>query len=61
VLQCAYEPETWQEEMTLLGEESDSVSSVRAYAEHLDEVLAERLALFDELRKQLRLFTRTLS
>jgi hypothetical protein len=61
VLHCAYEPETWKEEMALLGAESDSVENVRAYAEHLDEVLAERLALFDELRKQLRMFTRTLT
>lgn len=61
VLQCAYEPETWREEMALLKEESGSIMGVRAYAEHLDELLAERLALFDELRKQLALFSRTLA
>jgi len=61
VLQCAYEPETWREEMALLREEAGSLRGVRTYAYHLDEVLAERMALFDELRKQLALFGRTLT
>lgn len=62
VLQCAYEPESWREEMRLLREESSAgIAGVRAYAAHLDEVLAERLAMFDELRKQLAHFGLTLA